>query len=256
MFKMGGLRRQLPVTFWTFLIGSAALAALPLITAGFYSKELILLQAWNAPTGGAWLWAGGLLGALITSIYTFRMVFITFFGEAKQQVSKRPGARVHVPLVILAIFAVVGAFFGLPDFLHSALPALAHGKESAVSELALETIAAVSSLLGIVVAYVLFLRSRGLTDKLTATVAGNALQRYWFAGWGFDWLYDRLLVAPYVRIARANKSDIVEQIYRIITDAARGCYGALSTTQTGQLRWYAKAIAAGAVVLVALMVFG
>ncbi|MGH7931494.1 MAG: NADH-quinone oxidoreductase subunit L, partial [Candidatus Binatia bacterium] len=197
----------------------------------------------------------GLLGALITSIYTFRMVFITFFGEAKQRASKRPGARIQVPLVILALLTIAGGFFGLPEFLHSALPALPHGKESAVSELALETIAAVSSLLGIAVAYVLFLRYRGLTDKLIATAAGNALQRYWFSGWGFDWLYDTLFVRPYVWAARANKSDIVEQIYRIITDAIRACYAALSATQTGQLRWYAKAIAAGAAVVVAIMVF-
>jgi NADH-quinone oxidoreductase subunit L len=254
MFKMGGLWKQLPVTFWTFLIGSAALAALPLITSGFYSKELILLQAWNAPNGGAWLWAGGLLGALITSIYTFRMVFITFFGEAKQQAGKRPGTRIHAPLVILALLTIAGGFFGLPEFLHRALPPLPHGDEAAVSELALETVAAISSVLGIFIAYVLFLRNREIVDQLTATEVGSALQRYWFSGWGFDWLYDRLLVRPFVVSARANKSDIVEQFYRIITVAARACYAALSATQTGQLRWYAKAIAAGAAVVVAIMV--
>src|SRR5689334_4138613 len=62
MFKMGGLRRPLPVTFWTFLIGAASLSALPLITAGFYSKDLILWSAWSSPSGSTWLWAGGLVG--------------------------------------------------------------------------------------------------------------------------------------------------------------------------------------------------
>jgi NADH-quinone oxidoreductase subunit L len=59
MRKMGGLRKELPGTFWAFLIGAASLAALPLVTAGFYSKDLILARVWAAPTGGLWLWLAG-----------------------------------------------------------------------------------------------------------------------------------------------------------------------------------------------------
>ncbi|MFN2185563.1 MAG: NADH-quinone oxidoreductase subunit L, partial [Anaerolineae bacterium] len=75
MFKMGGLRREMPTTFWTFLIGSASLAAIPLVTAGFYSKDQILWASWASETGSAWLWTAGLIGALLTSLYAFRMVF-------------------------------------------------------------------------------------------------------------------------------------------------------------------------------------
>src|SRR5512142_1299097 len=71
MFKMGGLRDRLPSTYWTFLIGAASLSALPLVTAGFYSKDLILWQAWSSPMGSKVLWAVGLAGALLTSAYTF-----------------------------------------------------------------------------------------------------------------------------------------------------------------------------------------
>ena len=78
IFRMGGLRTRLPVVFLSFLIGSAALAALP-FSSGFFSKEGILLSAWTQPGIGPWLWAGGLLGALLTSIYSFRLVFIVFF---------------------------------------------------------------------------------------------------------------------------------------------------------------------------------
>ncbi len=67
IFKMGGLRRRLPVVFWTFLAGSASLAALPLVTAGFYSKDLILWAAWSSAAGGPWLWAAGAIGALLTA---------------------------------------------------------------------------------------------------------------------------------------------------------------------------------------------
>jgi NADH-quinone oxidoreductase subunit L len=254
MFKMGGLRKQLPVTFWTFLIGSASLAALPLVTAGFYSKDLILTETWISPKGGPWLWAGGLLGALVTSLYTFRMVFITFFGEARQQVKKKPGARIHIPLVVLAIFSVIGGFFALPEFLQSTLPSARHVSGSAASERILEIIAGATSVLGICLAFLFFQRHQ-LADWVTATPIGKALHHYWFIGWGFDWLYDALLVRPYVWIARVNKSDVIELLYRTIAGIHRAFYFALSATETGQVRWYAKAIALGAVVAVALMVF-
>ena len=65
IFKMGGLRHRLPVVFWTFVIGSASLAALPLVTAGFYSKDLILWAAWASSATSPWLWAAGVLGASI-----------------------------------------------------------------------------------------------------------------------------------------------------------------------------------------------
>ena len=77
------------MAFWTFLIGSASLAALPIVTAGFYSKDLILFEAWSSVLGGPWLWLAGLVGALLTSVYIFRMVFLAFFGDLQ----RRPTGR-------------------------------------------------------------------------------------------------------------------------------------------------------------------
>ena len=91
MFKMGGLRKKLPVVFWTFLIGSMSLASLPLISSGFYSKDLILWSAFASEKGSKVLWLAGFAGAFITGIYTFRMVIMTFFGEEKTHVHKKPG---------------------------------------------------------------------------------------------------------------------------------------------------------------------
>ncbi|MGH8297045.1 MAG: NADH-quinone oxidoreductase subunit L, partial [Steroidobacteraceae bacterium] len=89
IFRMGGLRRRLPLAFWSFLIGSAALAALPFVDAGFYSKDLILFDVWESGPDGPWLWAAGTLGALLTSIYIFRAVFVVFFGEARTEPTGR-----------------------------------------------------------------------------------------------------------------------------------------------------------------------
>ncbi len=80
IFRMGGLRKTQPLAFWTFLIGACSLSALPLLTAGFYSKDKILWDVWSSPAGGPLLWAAGLAGAFLTSLYIFRVVFKVFFG--------------------------------------------------------------------------------------------------------------------------------------------------------------------------------
>ncbi|HXE11214.1 MAG TPA: NADH-quinone oxidoreductase subunit L, partial [Bryobacteraceae bacterium] len=80
IFRMGGLRKELPIAFWTFLIGGCSLAGLPLVTAGFVSKDLILWSAWTSPYGGLGLWIVGIIGVLLTALYIFRVIFIVFFG--------------------------------------------------------------------------------------------------------------------------------------------------------------------------------
>jgi NADH-quinone oxidoreductase subunit L len=265
MFRMGGLRKALPLTFWTFLIASASLAALPLVTAGFYSKDLILWEAWSAPAGSPWLWAAGLAGALLTAMYTFRMVFLTFFGPPKAQVRRKPGLSMQMPLVVLAVLSVVGGFVQLPGpwgdvplfsgFLQSALSVASSVSGEGSTELALQFIAAAASLLGICLAYVLFLRYPQSPDNLLRTPWGAALHRYWFAGWGFDWLYDRCLVQPYVWLARADANDVIDPIYDGIAWLTQIGYHDLSRTQTGQVRRYAMGIAIGAVIIIAIVVF-
>jgi NADH-quinone oxidoreductase subunit L len=265
MFKMGGLRRQLPLVFWTFVIGAASLAALPLVTAGFYSKDLILWYAWSSSVGGPWLWAAGLAGALLTSLYTFRMVFVTFFGQARAQASGSLGPLIKIPLVVLAVLSIAGGFVELPetlgqqrmfsDFLSRVLPSAAAAHGGFQAELILQVIAGLTSLFGIYLAYLFYVRAPGYSEAVVRTAAGAALYRFWFTGWGLDWLYDKLMVHPYVRIARVNKDDAVDLIYDGIAAAVRGSYGMAIRTQTGQLRWYATGIALGAVITLAFAVF-
>ena len=110
IFKMGGLRKAMPLTFWSFMIGSAALSALP-FTSGFYSKHEILLAAFDA---SPILWAAGCLGALITGIYSFRLVFVVFFGQQSRAVEKGLGWSMALPLVLLAILALFGGLLQIP----------------------------------------------------------------------------------------------------------------------------------------------
>ena len=133
IFKMGGLRRELPAVFWTFTIGAAALAALPFVTDGFYSKDLIIATSLGSVDGSVWFYVGSLVGAFLTALYSFRLVFLVFFGERRTGVSRRPRLRQLVPLYVLAALSIVGGFVWMPGwlggfhpletFLDSALPA-------------------------------------------------------------------------------------------------------------------------------------
>jgi NADH-quinone oxidoreductase subunit L len=269
MFKMGGLRKQLPVTFWTFLIGAASLAALPLVTAGFYSKELILSETWSSPLGSVWLWAAGLIGALITSLYVFRMVFLTFFGEAKPLVKgasplPKPGPRLQLPLVVLAVLSVLGGFVEMPatlgglslfsDFMHTALPAVAVEHAALSTEWVLQIVAALVSLAGIYLAYLFYFQQPDLVSRLTTGAVGAALQRLWLAGWGFDWLYDQIFVQPYIWLAQSNKEDNLDLIPLGVARLNQLFHHLLSRTQSGQVRWYALSIALGAILTIAIVV--
>jgi NADH-quinone oxidoreductase subunit L len=259
MFKMGGLRKSLPLTFWTFLIGSASLSALPLVTAGFYSKDLILWQVFSSPQGSFWLWLAGLIGALLTSLYTFRMVFVTFFGKEKLHPAHHPGGAMQIPLVILAIFAIVAGFVELPPalgnltlfsgFLAPILPAVA-STASASTELVLAVIAGLTSLAGIGAAYLLYYRRAAAAEAPVDT----ALARFFRTGWGFDWLYDRVFVWPYKWLARIDKDDVVDSFYDGIAWLAAGLNRALSATETGRVRWYALGFLVGVVILVGVVV--
>jgi NADH-quinone oxidoreductase subunit L len=257
IFKMGGLRKELPVAFWTFLAGGCALAGLPFITAGFFSKDMILWQSWSAPGGHPALWMAGMVGAGLTSLYTFRLIFRVFFGPLGIPVTKRPGFAMKLPLVILAVFAIVGGYLKEPllAFLHSALPTTIEARAGGLTERGSEAIAGLLFLVGLYFAYLFHLKKRALSDTLVANPLGRALDQWWFAGWGFDWTYDKVLVQPFVWLANVNKSDFVDAFYTGITRVADASYRSLSRTETGRVRWYATAMAAGSVVFVALVLF-
>ncbi len=265
MFKMGGMRRKLPVTFWTFLIAGSSLAALPLVTSGFYSKDMILWYAWSSSIGSPWLWAAGLFGAFLTAIYTFRMVFVTFFGEAKMEVEQRPGIRMKLPLVVLAALATIGGFVDLPDtmghftplsdFLQTALPVPSIASAEAGSELLFQIIASLTGLFGLYLAYRFYLQRPTDVASVTDTAAGQWLKRFWFGGWGFDTLYNTLLVRPYYWFARVNRNDAIDLIYSAVAAISRWVNFALSLSQTGRVRGYAAGIALGAIVTIAIVVF-
>ncbi len=265
MFKMGGLAKALPVTFWTFLIASGSLAAVPLITAGFYSKDAIIWYAWSGPGGNIYLWIGAVFGAILTGFYTFRMVFVTFFGKQKIDISHHPKWTIHIPLIVLAFFALFGGFIELPgtmghvtlfsDFMKSVLPVEVGHHESASLELFSQVLTAVLALLAIYASYVLYMKKMNVVTRFTNTALGGALQSFFLSGLGFDWLYERLFIRPYVWIARINKRDFVDLFFVFLAWISRQFHYLFAYTQSGRVRRFVLGLALGAVVSITIVVF-
>ncbi|HOS43903.1 MAG TPA: NADH-quinone oxidoreductase subunit L, partial [Armatimonadota bacterium] len=122
-------------------------------------------------------------------------------------------------------------------------------------EAALQLLSTVAVLGGIALAYQLYLRRREATARWLARPAPDAARRLLLAGWGFDWLYDRLFVRPFVWLATVNKDDSVDAFFRGLARASLLLHGALSRAQTGNLRWYAVGFALGVMALLAIVVF-
>jgi NADH-quinone oxidoreductase subunit L len=297
MGKMGGLKRELPVVFWTFLAGSAALAGLPLVTSGFFSKDLILWHAWSSPDGGKALWLAGIVGALLTAIYIFRLVFLVFFGEAKTRVHGHLTWKVHLPLIVLAVLSVAGGWVELPPLLgdqprfsrfldgvfaepvaggaaHESAAGVGHaasvedGEHAGAAhdtgdEILTMAVAIAAALGGIAIAWMMFGRPGRATPATTAAEDRAAhvpgvpagLAGFWLRGWDFDRLYDALLVRPFVAIANLNRGDAVDLLPRTIAAVARGGNAVVRRSQIGRLRWYAAGIAAGAILVLALVLY-
>jgi NADH-quinone oxidoreductase subunit L len=266
IFKMGGLRRELPAVFWTFTIGAAALAALPFVTDGFYSKDLIIAASLGAVDGSVWLYVGSLIGAFVTALYAFRLVWLVFFGERRTEVTRRPRWRQLVPLWVLAVLAIVGGFVWMPvwlggfnplqEFLDTALPhvewseSLGHFAESAGA--AFITIAVVMG--GIGISYLLWMPWRQGTQAFAASPAVRPLAAFWLGGWGFDWLYERVFVRPVKWFAHWARHDLVDYVVGGIAWLNVAGWRTLSSGQTGRLRAYVAVAGFGVVLVLAVVV--
>jgi len=268
IFKMGNLRKHIPFVYWCMLIGTLALCAFPL-TSGFFSKDEILHAAYLS--GHTNLWLAGLLGAFLTGVYSFRLIFIVFFGPERWRTSAKAhhghddhgahhglgpkddphGAKTldhSLPLAVLLLLAVVGGFIHLP--LDAVLPAAEHaGGEHGPAWIAYLPIPV--SFAGIFVSWFLFLKRPDIPAGLANGGLTRLIGQFWKSAFGFDWLYDQIFVKPFVWAANINKNDIADWVIGLIPLTLRGANSLASATQTGNLRWYAFAAGAGACALIA-----
>jgi NADH-quinone oxidoreductase subunit L len=262
IFRMGGLRRELPAVFWTFTVGAAALAALPFVTDGFYSKDLIIATSLGSVDGSAWFYAGALVGALLTALYSFRLVWIVFFGARHTEVTRRPRSRQLVPLYVLAALSIVAGFVWMPawlggyhpleSFLSTALPPTELSGFAESTGAALLTIAIV--LAGIGFSYLIWVPWRAGTADFAAAPLVRQVGDFWLGGWGFDWVYERVFVRPVKWFARVARSDLVEPAVSGIAWLNVWAWRALSAGQTGRLRAYLAVAGFGVALVLAVVV--
>jgi NADH-quinone oxidoreductase subunit L len=271
MRKMGGLRKYLPLTYPAFLIGAIAIAGIPFLS-GFFSKDAILTQAFAQ--GQYFIWAFGLMGAVLTAFYMFRLIFLTFFGQeriepqAKEHLHESPRVMT-VPLVVLAFFSIVAGYVGLPVVLGEKAnlfdrflePVIQPGHEGAHLSISAEwlliLVSVAVALCGIYAAYVLYLRSPRTPHRIVARFP--ALYKLLYNKYYVDEIYNAVFVRPLV-----GGSQFVYDNFdmRVIdgtidgTAAATGFAGkVLSLFQSGLVKDYALALLLGVAVFLGYLLF-
>ena len=254
--KMGGLRKVMPLTHGTFLIGALALAGFPL-TSGYFSKEAIILSSYHEDMGNFIFWAIALITAGMTAFYIFRVYFSTFIGETKS-----PDAHPHespttmaLPLIVLAVFALGG---GLLSPLVDGFLAPVFGREAHhFHDGFLETIALIAGIGGIATAALVYQVSKDRIELMKEALA--PLYDLVFHKYYIDEIYDLLIVKPTKAIGafmeeKAEKQGIdfaVDEVGFQVKEVSRG----IGFWQSGRIRTYALNMVAGMVIILLFVVF-
>ena len=277
MRHMGGLRKQIPITYWTMFIATLAIAGIPGF-AGFFSKDEILEAAASGPHKNLALWVLGLVGAGLTSFYMFRLIFLTFFGHErfdhhKVHVHESP-RNMTIPLMVLAFLSIFGGWVAAPhlvggadyfeQFLHPVFAAYAPQAVApsvaeaggAASNPAMELLHAITGLpvivavLGLLLAWWLYIRKPELPAKLEQSMRGP--YRIVYNKYYIDEIYNALFVAPLLFISRyilwrVVDEGIIDGIVNGSASVARGTGSKLRELQSGNARSYASWVVLGAV---------
>jgi NADH-quinone oxidoreductase subunit L len=270
MQKMGGLKKYLPWTYPTFLIGAIAIAGIPFLS-GFFSKDAILTSAFA--NGQYFVWALGLMGAILTAFYMFRLIFLTFFGqerlepEAKKHLHESP-KMMTVPLAILAFFSIVAGYLGLPAvvgknanwFASFLEPVIHSGHEAHLSmgtEWLLILLSVAVAVAGIVIAWVFYIKNTAIPPKLVKKFPG--LYKLIYNKYYVDEVYNAVIVNPAVK-----GSEFVYKHFdlKVIDGAVNGTAASanffgkvLSVFQTGLLKDYALIFLLGTILILGFLLF-
>jgi NADH-quinone oxidoreductase subunit L len=274
MRHMGGLSKKIRWTYITMLTATLAIAGFPPL-AGFFSKDAILFSAFQSENGGPntghILYAFGLLTALLTAFYMFRLIFLTFHGKPRYDehhvhVHESPWSMLG-PLVILALLSIFGgwlalpAFWGGPDYFANFLQPVFGGGESAAAEsaaqaleLPLAGVAVVTALVGFSIAFWLYIKQPGKPEQLAKSMKGaytSLLNKYYV-----DELYAAVVVNPLMWISTNflwKTVDVagIDGSVNGIADTATALGDTSRHTQSGNTRSYAVWVVVGALVVIA-----
>ncbi|MGA3046973.1 MAG: NADH-quinone oxidoreductase subunit L [Terracidiphilus sp.] len=267
MRKMGGLRKKLPVTFLCMTAGVIAIAGIPPF-AGFFSKDAILYAAFTQGTTGKALWFVGLLTALLTAFYMFRLWYLTFLGEPRSETAHHHHATpwsMLVPLVILALLSICGGWISgtwagvgkFGSFLAPALGATTTEAGDSSLELTLSIVAVIVALIGWYIAHLFYKQRPQQPAELAAALPGG--YKFLSNKWYGDEFYGATVVKPLLAISTYLLGWFVD---KAILGGAAWLLGGIATFsgallqrwQSGNLRSYAAWLAAGAGALLLFVV--
>ena len=267
--KMGGLRASMPKTYLAFLIGSLALVGIPPLS-GFFSKDAILASALASGGFGQFLFVVGLVGALLTGLYTFRLFFLVFLGEPSPLVQEHAEGHGHGegpwtmmwPVGILAVLSVIGGWVEVAGGWHTfgewldpiaiAREQLALVEPTTTQDYVTSALAVGLGLVGIFTAWV-FYGARKRPVPHDEAVQDVLEHKFWF-----DELYDLIFYKPAVLLTRALRRGVEEPLIggsiSGVSAGTRETAGAVGGAQTGYLRSYALVIAFAVAILVVVFV--
>jgi len=269
MRKMGGLKKYLPRTYPPFLVGAIAIAGVPFFS-GFFSKDAILTQAYAQKH--YLIWALGLSGAIMTAFYMFRLIFMTFHGaerleaEAKHHLHESPKIMT-VPLAILAFFSIVAGYVGLPAvlgekanlfrrFLEPVIAPAAEGHLGLGMEWTLILISIIVAVLGIILAYVFYIKNPQIPPTLAARLP--LIYKLLYGKYYVDEIYGAVFIRPLV-----HGSDWIYRNFdlKVVDGTINGSAAAtsffsriLSAFQTGRIKDYALIFLLGVVIVIGVLV--
>jgi NADH-quinone oxidoreductase subunit L len=253
--KMGGLYKKIPLTFWTFLIATAAIAGFwPL--AGFWSKDEIIWFALASERGGSpLLWATATLTALMTAFYMFRLVWLTFFGasrmtpEVEHHVHESPLSMTGV-LMVLAALSAVGGFIAIPHFLEPMLPLPATHESLHHLETPLKVLAMAIAVTGVLGAWFFFGNGARRAARVAKAFAG--IHRWLTNKYFIDELYERVIGQPLVWLSdavflRFGDRRVIDGTLNGLAALGQRSAAVLGRVQTGSLHLYAWLVLIGIV---------
>ena len=249
MRNMGGLRKKIPITFWTMACAWVAIAGVPPFD-GFYSKDAILAAAYQHSHTIYWI---GVFTACLTAFYVSRAMFMTFFGSYRGQAHPHESPAVMwVPLAVLAVLSLVGGWlFPIPEFLKAMFPAF----EEATNPL-LTYISVFAGLAGIGLAYLIYMVKPGMADALAQTF--RAPYQLFYNKYFVDEVYDATVVRPLVGGSRmvlwkGVDAGLIDGIVNGVGARCRDVGSVLRLLQSGSIRSYATWVLFGSVALILAM---
>jgi len=266
MWNMGGLSKKIKITYWCMLFGTIAIAGFPPFAA-FFSKDSILFAAYNHENGGKVLYGLGLLAAVLTAFYMFRLIWLTFYGEKRYDehhvhVHESPGSMTG-PLMILAFLSLTGGWFALPalfggkDYFAEFLSPVfgvgeAGGGEAAQSlEHVLSIVAVVAATLGLVVAWQMY-------SKKVQRGTSEGVHKLLYNKYYVDELYAATVVRPLVWLStnvlwKVVDAGMIDGAVNGVADGAAAVGDTVRHTQSGNTRSYAVWVVVGAIVILGIV---